>query len=109
MYNFLNKSRSSNKTQASSGSIFEEDDQKQRSEFEKSPGPVFSGLAYCIASCSMILLNKVVLSGYDFNGGISLMLYQVMLVKLIQYHHSPYFLAYILHDYTLPLCGLCAK
>lgn len=109
MYNFLNKSRSSNKTQASSGNIFEEDDQKQRGEFEESPGPVFSGLAYCMASCGMILLNKVVLSVYDFNGGISLMLYQVMLVKLIRYHHLPYFLADILHDYTLALCVLCAK
>ncbi|XP_020100714.1 GDP-mannose transporter GONST1-like [Ananas comosus] len=75
--------RSSNKTQASSGNIFEEDDEKQRSEFEKSPGPVFSGLAYCIASCSMILLNKVVLSGYDFNGGISLMLYQNVICVII--------------------------
>ncbi|XP_074565397.1 GDP-mannose transporter GONST1-like isoform X2 [Curcuma longa] len=35
-----------------------------------------SGLAYCLSSCSMILVNKVVLSGYDFNAGISLMLYQ---------------------------------
>lgn len=38
-----------------------------------------SGLAYCISSCSMILVNKYVLSSYDFNAGISLMLYQVML------------------------------
>lgn len=36
-----------------------------------------SGLAYCITSISMILVNKLVLSGYDFNAGISLMLYQV--------------------------------
>lgn len=36
-----------------------------------------SGLAYCLSSCGMILVNKVVLSGYDFNAGISLMLYQV--------------------------------
>ncbi|XP_074566822.1 GDP-mannose transporter GONST1-like [Curcuma longa] len=35
-----------------------------------------SGLAYCITSISMILVNKLVLSGYDFNAGISLMLYQ---------------------------------
>lgn len=38
---------------------------------------VFSGLAYCISSCSMILVNKFVLSSYDFSAGISLMLYQV--------------------------------
>lgn len=39
---------------------------------------LLSGLAYCISSCSMILVNKYVLSSYDFNAGISLMLYQVM-------------------------------
>jgi GDP-mannose transporter len=38
---------------------------------------LLSGLAYCIASCSMILVNKFVLSGYGFNAGIFLMLYQV--------------------------------
>ncbi|KAJ6798488.1 GDP-mannose transporter GONST1 isoform X1 [Iris pallida] len=37
---------------------------------------LLSGLAYCMSSCSMILVNKYVLSGYDFNAGISLMLYQ---------------------------------
>ncbi|KAB2038335.1 hypothetical protein ERO13_D03G117300v2 [Gossypium hirsutum] len=39
-------------------------------------GPLISGTAYCISSCSMILLNKVVLSSYNFNAGISLMFYQ---------------------------------
>jgi GDP-mannose transporter len=38
---------------------------------------LLSGLAYCLASCSMILVNKFVLSGYGFNAGIFLMLYQV--------------------------------
>ncbi|CAL5402262.1 unnamed protein product [Camellia sinensis] len=37
-----------------------------------------SGLAYCISSCSMILVNKYVLSSYDFNAGISLMFYQCL-------------------------------
>ncbi|KAE8655912.1 GDP-mannose transporter GONST1 [Hibiscus syriacus] len=37
---------------------------------------LLSGLLYCLSSCSMILVNKFVLSGYDFNAGISLMLYQ---------------------------------
>ncbi|CAI9102896.1 OLC1v1001265C3 [Oldenlandia corymbosa var. corymbosa] len=37
---------------------------------------LLSGLAYCISSCSMILVNKYVLSGYGFNAGISLMVYQ---------------------------------
>lgn len=38
---------------------------------------LLSGLAYCLSSCSMILVNKYVLSSYDFSAGISLMLYQV--------------------------------
>ncbi|KAK0606417.1 hypothetical protein LWI29_037530 [Acer saccharum] len=37
---------------------------------------LLSGLAYCISSCSMILVNKFVLSSYDFNAGITLMVYQ---------------------------------
>uniref|UniRef100_M8BS84 Sugar phosphate transporter domain-containing protein n=1 Tax=Aegilops tauschii TaxID=37682 RepID=M8BS84_AEGTA len=37
---------------------------------------LLSGFAYCIASCSMILVNKFVLSGYGFNAGIFLMIYQ---------------------------------
>lgn len=38
---------------------------------------LLSGLAYCLSSCSMILINKFVLSSYDFSAGISLMFYQV--------------------------------
>lgn len=41
---------------------------------------LLSGIAYCISSCSMILVNKYVLSSYNFNAGISLMLYQVPLI-----------------------------
>ncbi|WMV55645.1 hypothetical protein MTR67_049030 [Solanum verrucosum] len=37
---------------------------------------LLSGVAYCISSCSMILVNKYVLSSYGFNAGISLMVYQ---------------------------------
>ncbi|PON37177.1 GDP-mannose transporter GONST [Parasponia andersonii] len=44
---------------------------------------LLSGLAYCISSCSMILINKFVLSGYDFNAGISLMLYQNLISVII--------------------------
>ncbi|XP_010270389.1 PREDICTED: GDP-mannose transporter GONST1 isoform X2 [Nelumbo nucifera] len=44
---------------------------------------VLSGLAYCISSCSMILVNKFVLSSYDFNAGISLMLYQNLVSVII--------------------------
>lgn len=39
---------------------------------------LLAGLAYCLSSCSMILINKFVLSSYDFSAGISLMLYQVI-------------------------------
>ncbi|PSS26627.1 GDP-mannose transporter like [Actinidia chinensis var. chinensis] len=50
---------------------------------------LLSGLAYCISSCSMILVNKYVLSSYDFNAGISLMLYQnfvsVVIVSLLSF------------------------
>lgn len=48
-----------------------------------------SGLAYCISSCGMILLNKTVLSGYGLKGGIALMFYQnvisVLLVVLLEF------------------------
>ncbi|KAJ8539958.1 hypothetical protein K7X08_026347 [Anisodus acutangulus] len=37
-------------------------------------GPLLSGTAYCLSSCCMIMLNKVVLSSYSFNAGVSLML-----------------------------------
>lgn len=50
---------------------------------------LLSGLAYCISSCSMILVNKFVLSSYDFNAGISLMLYQnfvsVIIVSILSF------------------------
>lgn len=52
--------------------------QKQQSKWGNKSGPLLSGIFYCIASCSMILLNKVVLSSYNFDAGISLMLYQVI-------------------------------
>ncbi|XP_031263308.1 GDP-mannose transporter GONST1 isoform X1 [Pistacia vera] len=44
---------------------------------------LLSGLAYCVSSCSMILVNKFVLSGYKFNAGISLMLYQNFISVII--------------------------
>ncbi|GKV21632.1 hypothetical protein SLEP1_g31593 [Rubroshorea leprosula] len=50
---------------------------------------LLSGLAYCVSSCSMILVNKFVLSSYDFNAGISLMLYQnfisVVIVSIMSF------------------------
>ncbi|AAF79561.1 F22G5.37 [Arabidopsis thaliana] len=52
----------------------------------KQSGPLVSGAAYCISSCSMIILNKIVLSSYNFNAGVSLMLYQFgdFLIRLFQ-------------------------
>ncbi|XP_043719795.1 GDP-mannose transporter GONST1-like isoform X1 [Telopea speciosissima] len=44
---------------------------------------LLSGLAYCISSCSMILVNKFVLSSYNFRAGISLMLYQNLISVVI--------------------------
>ncbi|XP_019058830.1 PREDICTED: GDP-mannose transporter GONST1-like isoform X2 [Tarenaya hassleriana] len=44
---------------------------------------LLSGLAYCISSCCMILVNKFVLSSYNFNAGISLMLYQNFISVII--------------------------
>ncbi|KAK1326036.1 GDP-mannose transporter GONST2 [Acorus calamus] len=45
-------------------------------------GPHLSGMAYSISSCSMILLNRVVLSSYGFNAAIALMLYQGVAIGL---------------------------
>ncbi|XP_028766102.1 GDP-mannose transporter GONST1 [Neltuma alba] len=44
---------------------------------------LLSGLAYCLSSCSMILINKFVLSSYDFSAGISLMFYQNFISVII--------------------------
>ncbi|MQL83739.1 hypothetical protein Taro_016234 [Colocasia esculenta] len=44
---------------------------------------LLSGLAYCLSSCSMILVNKFVLSSYNFNAGISLMVYQYINVAMV--------------------------
>ncbi|KAI4383526.1 hypothetical protein MLD38_009355 [Melastoma candidum] len=44
---------------------------------------LLSGLAYCLSSCSMILANKYVLSSYNFNAPISLMLYQNLISVIV--------------------------
>ncbi|KAL6518727.1 GDP-mannose transporter gonst1 [Orobanche hederae] len=50
---------------------------------------LLSGLAYCFSSCGMILVNKYVLSSYDFNAGITLMVYQnfvaVVVVSILHF------------------------
>ncbi|KAF6153530.1 hypothetical protein GIB67_027397 [Kingdonia uniflora] len=59
------------------------DAEMREHSFERKSGPLLSGLAYCISSCSMILLNKIVLSSYGFNAGISLMFYQNFISVLV--------------------------
>lgn len=55
---------------------------------------LLSGLAYCLSSCSMILVNKFVLSSYDFNAGISLMLYQVNIISEMVSNPVTFFIYY---------------
>lgn len=67
--------RISNGAQTASDDVFDEYG-KQYDGIESKSGALLSGIAYCVSSCSMILLNKVVLSSYNFHAGICLMLYQ---------------------------------
>ncbi|KAG4377231.1 hypothetical protein GLYMA_18G066200v4 [Glycine max] len=57
-------------------SLLDEEERHHLHGSAKKSGPLISGAAYCISSCSMIMLNKIVLSGYNFDAGISLMFYQ---------------------------------
>lgn len=67
---------------------------------QKNNQALLSGLSYCLSSCSMILVNKCVLSSYDFNAGISLMLYQVISLFLM----CPYvFITSVYHEYSVCL------
>ncbi|KAG0546867.1 hypothetical protein BDA96_01G030700 [Sorghum bicolor] len=81
----------SNKLSRKTSDVFDTLLQKQQSKWGNKAGPLLSGICYCIASCSMILLNKVVLSGYNFDAGISLMLYQnfisVVILLLLELFH----------------------
>ncbi|XP_078161854.1 GDP-mannose transporter GONST1-like isoform X1 [Carex rostrata] len=74
--------RFTRKNSAAFDSLFE-DDGKQQKRIENKSGALLSGLAYCISSCSMILLNKAILSGYNFTAGVSLMLYQNLVCVII--------------------------
>lgn len=83
---FLPTDRFSNasKTTGSDGASLSIDvGEKWDHESRKQSGPLLSGTAYCISSCSMILLNKVVLSSYNFNAGVSLMFYQNLISTVI--------------------------
>lgn len=73
------KSHENDEIDLEGGKLEKDRDKMARSNrvFKIQNQALLSGLAYCISSCSMILVNKLVLSSYDFNAGISLMLYQV--------------------------------
>ncbi|KAJ6803388.1 GDP-mannose transporter GONST1 isoform X1 [Iris pallida] len=58
------------------GKVTKDRDKNLRRPLKIHNQALLSGFAYCLSSCSMILVNKYVLSGYDFNAGIFLMLYQ---------------------------------
>ncbi|KAF8757373.1 hypothetical protein HU200_010889 [Digitaria exilis] len=81
----------SNKLSRKTSDVFDTLLQQQQSKLENKTGPLISGICYCIASCSMILLNKVVLSSYNFDAGISLMLYQnfisVVILLMLELFH----------------------
>ncbi|KAI8523610.1 hypothetical protein RHMOL_Rhmol13G0087700 [Rhododendron molle] len=62
--------------------LVDEDENREHGS-RKLSAPLLAGTAYCISSCSMIVLNKVVLSSYSFNAGISLMFYQNLLSTVI--------------------------
>lgn len=63
--------------------VVEEEEKREHGTGKRPSGPLLSGAAYCLSSCSMILLNKVVLSTYNFNAGISLMFYQNLISTAI--------------------------
>uniref|UniRef100_A0A803LXA7 Sugar phosphate transporter domain-containing protein n=1 Tax=Chenopodium quinoa TaxID=63459 RepID=A0A803LXA7_CHEQI len=63
--------------------VDQEEEDREHKTVKKPAGPLVSGAAYCLSSCSMILLNKVVLSTFNFNAGISLMFYQNLISTVI--------------------------
>ncbi|KAI4306629.1 hypothetical protein L6164_029890 [Bauhinia variegata] len=64
-------------------SLHVDGDERHQHRRAKKSGPLLSGTAYCISSCSMIVLNKIILSSYNFNAGISLMFYQNLISTLV--------------------------
>ncbi|XP_058782114.1 GDP-mannose transporter GONST2-like [Vicia villosa] len=71
-------------TTGDNGSFNVDDEERDRLHGSaKKSVPLISGTAYCISSCSMIMLNKIVLSSYNFNAGISLMFYQNLISTLV--------------------------
>lgn len=73
---------------ASSTAVFSLDGERRQRSLLGLPTSVVSGAAYCTASISMVLLNKVALSSFDFNSPNALLFFQcalcVLLVKACQ-------------------------
>ncbi|KAH8507603.1 hypothetical protein Peur_049647 [Populus x canadensis] len=90
-YSFSMKSHENDEIDLEGGKLVKDKDKPTRSKgvIRIQNQALFSGIAYCISSCSMILVNKYVLSSYDFNAGISLMLYQnfisVIIVSMLRF------------------------
>ena len=47
------------------------------------PVHIVSGAAYCVASASMVLLNKAALSSFDFNSTTSLLFFQCLVCVIL--------------------------
>lgn len=59
------------------------DARRQARSFLGLPASVFAGACYCLASMSMVLLNKVALSSFDFGSPNALLFYQCALCVLL--------------------------
>ncbi|KAF1891397.1 hypothetical protein Lal_00017029 [Lupinus albus] len=68
---------------ANKATVGDNGEERGRFHGSKKSGPLVAGTAYCISSCSMIMLNKIVLSSFNFNAGISLMFYQNLISTLV--------------------------
>nr|XP_043622960.1 GDP-mannose transporter GONST2-like [Erigeron canadensis] len=82
-YGGTNERSRANRVMSENDEISLDPGDKRAHELKARSGPLISGAAYCLSSCSMILLNKVVLSSYSFNAGISLMFYQNLISTII--------------------------
>ncbi|XP_071700807.1 GDP-mannose transporter GONST2-like [Rutidosis leptorrhynchoides] len=78
-----NERSRSNRVMSDNNEIIVDPNDKREHELKVVSGPLISGAAYCLSSCSMILLNKIVLSSYAFNAGISLMFFQNLISTII--------------------------
>ncbi|KAH7442886.1 hypothetical protein KP509_02G005800 [Ceratopteris richardii] len=66
-------------------SLIEKGEVEVKRSYVRNRQAVLSGAAYCLCSCSMVLLNKLVLSGFNLDAGISFMFYQNLVSVAIIY------------------------